>query len=83
MKTNVTFLLMVVLTALLSTSCHKDCICKYYKKDAMYDIKVWDDKHITEEDCNSMNDSYTLNIPLGDSGTEVEVVDFKVVCNQE
>lgn len=67
---------------LLMTSCHKDCVCKYYRSGKMYDIKVWDDKHITAEDCESMNDSYSLDIPIGEYG-DVELTDMKVVCTQE
>lgn len=47
----------------------------------MYDIKVWDEKHLTEEDCRSMNNSYEMDLPIGDY--DVELVDVRVVCEQE
>lgn len=75
--------LILTLTVLLAfglISCHKDCVCKYYRKGKLYDVKTWKNKAVTEEDCNGMNDSYTLSVPLGDD--EVELVDYSVVCEQ-
>ncbi len=76
-------ILLLVIIALLSTSCRKDCVCKYYKRDKLYDIKVWDDKHLTEEDCESMNDSYSLELPLEDYGIDLGAMDFRVECSQD
>ena len=75
--------LILTLTVLLAfglTSCHKDCVCKYYRKGKLYDVKTWKNKAVTEEDCDGMNDSYTMSVPLGDD--EVELVDYSVVCEQ-
>ncbi|MBO4646049.1 MAG: hypothetical protein J5642_05990 [Bacteroidales bacterium] len=73
---------LILLLAVSCTACHKDCVCKYYKNDKFYDMKVWDDRHITEEDCQGMNDSRTVEIPLGDYG-EVELADYKVICSRD
>ena len=78
MKKNI--LLIVCLLALGLTACHKDCVCKYYRKGKLYDVKTWKDKAVTEEDCSGMNDSYTLSVPLGDN--DVELVDYSVVCER-
>lgn len=76
-----TLLLIIALTAAIGlTACHKDCVCKYYRKGKLYDIKTWKDKNVTEEDCNGMNDSYTLSLPLGDN--DVELVDYSVECER-
>lgn len=76
-----TLILLAITATFCLTSCHKDCVCKYYRKGKLYDIKTWTEKQVTEEDCQGMNDSYTLNVPIGES-TEVELVDFSVVCEQ-
>ena len=73
-------LILTVLLAFGLTSCHKDCVCKYYRKGKLYDVKTWKNKAVTEEDCDGMNDSYTMSIPLGDD--DVELVDYSVVCEQ-
>lgn len=75
-----TILSLIVLLAFGLTSCHKDCVCKYYRKGKLYDVKTWKDKAVTEEDCNGMNDSYTLSVPLGDDN--VELVDYSVECER-
>lgn len=74
-------LITCLLTAFCLTSCHKDCVCKYYRKGKLYDVKTWKDKAVTEEDCEGMNDSYTLSVPVGDLA-EYELVDYTVVCEQ-
>lgn len=69
------------------SSCQKDCICKYYRNDKLYDIKTWDDKHVTDEDCEGMNDSYTMEVNLDELTDNhlggVELVDFEVVCERD
>ena len=76
---------LLLITCLLAAgclaSCHKDCVCKYYRKGKLYDVKTWKDKAVTEEDCEGMNDSYTLSVPVGDLA-EYELVDYTVVCEQ-
>ena len=79
MKRNI-LLTLLLLSAFCLTSCHKDCVCKYYRKGKLYDIKTWKDKNVTEEDCNGMNDSYTMSLPLGDN--DVELVDYSVECER-
>ena len=80
MKRNI-LLTLLLLSAFCLTSCHKDCVCKYYRKGKLYDVKTWKDRHVTEEDCAGMNDSYTLSVPIGELD-EVELVDYEVVCEQ-
>ncbi len=70
-----------VVCAVFLVSCHKDCVCKYYHNDKFYDVKVWDDKNVTDEDCRSMNDTYELNVPIGETA-EFELVNVKVVCTR-
>lgn len=67
--------------AFFLASCHKACVCKYYHNDKFYDVKVWDEKSVTEEDCQSMNDTYELNVPIGETA-ELEVVNVKVMCSK-
>ncbi len=80
-------MLLPVLACLFLTSCHKDCVCKYYRNNKLYDIKTWDDKHLTEKDCDDMNDEFTLSIPLDQVSDipvgDVELVDMRVVCEQD
>ena len=73
-------LTLILLAAFCFTSCHKDWVCKYYRKGKLYDVKNWKDKHVTAEDCEGMNDTYTLSVPLGDD--DVELVDYSVECEQ-
>ena len=80
MKRNI-LLTLLLLSAFCLTSCHKDCVCKYYRKGKLYDVKTWKDRHVTEEDCAGMNDSYTLSVPIGELD-EVELVDYEVVCER-
>ena len=80
MKKTLLFTLALI-AAIGLTSCHKDCVCKYYRKGTLYDIKTWKDRHVTEEDCAGMNDSYTLSVPIGEYD-DVELVDYEVVCEQ-
>ncbi|MCQ2280627.1 MAG: hypothetical protein MJZ49_07500 [Bacteroidales bacterium] len=87
MKKSILWILSTIILCISVTSCHKDCVCKYYKQGKLYDIKTWDDKHVTDEDCEGMNDSYTLSIPL-DQISEIplgdaELVDFEVVCKRD
>ena len=69
------------------TSCHKDCVCKYYRDGKLYDIKTWDDKHVTDEDCEGMNDSREISIPLDQIDEipigDVEIVNMTVVCKRD
>lgn len=69
------------------TSCHKDCVCKYYRDGKLYDIKTWGDKHVTDEDCAGMNDSREISIPLDQIDEipidEVEIVNMTVVCKRD
>ena len=74
-------LTLTVLLAFGLTSCHKDCVCKYYRKGKLYDVKTWKDKAVTAEDCEGMNDNYTLSVPVGEF-SDVELVDYSVVCEQ-
>lgn len=71
----------ICLLAICLTACHKDCVCKYYRKGKLYDVKVWKERQITKEDCDGMNDSYTLSVPVGDY-IEYELVDYKVECDR-
>ncbi len=80
MKRNI-LLTLLLLSAFCLTSCHKDCVCKYYRKGRLYDVKTWKDRHVTKEDCAGMNDSYTLSVPIGELD-DVELVDYEVVCEQ-
>lgn len=80
MKKTLLLLTLCLLAAGFLTSCHKDCVCKYYRKGKLYDVKTWKNKAVTEEDCDGMNDSYTMSVPLGDD--DVELVDYSVVCEQ-
>ena len=76
-----TFFLLICLLAFGLTSCHKDCVCKYYRKGKLYDVKTWKDRAITKEDCNGMSDRYTLSVPVNDY-FEYELVDYKVECDR-
>ena len=80
MKRN-TLLTLLLLTVFCLTSCHKDCVCKYYRKGKLYDVKTWKNKAITEEDCEGMNDTYTLSVPIGEYDN-VELVEYSVECER-
>ena len=79
--------IILLTTCILSTSCHKDCVCKYYRNDKLYDIKTWDDKHVTDEDCEGMNDSRVVSIPLDELTDlpvgEAELVNLRVECARD
>lgn len=72
-------LLVCLLAACCLTSCHKDCVCKYYRKGQLYDVKIWKERQITKEECEGMSDRYTLNVPIGDY-YGVDLVDYRVEC---
>ncbi len=79
--------IILLTTCILATSCHKDCICKYYRNDKLYDIKTWDDKHVTDEDCEGMNDSREVSVPIGELTDlpvgDVELVNLRVECARD
>lgn len=87
MRKTILLLSLTAFACVAMTACHKNCVCKYYHNDKLYDIRTWDDKHVTDEDCEGMNDSYTLNIPLDQIGNiplgEPELVDVEVVCERD
>ncbi|HPT52999.1 MAG TPA: hypothetical protein PK740_06925 [Bacteroidales bacterium] len=80
-NTTLVFSIITLLLIILATSCEKDCICKYYKNDKFYDMKVWDGKIVTEEDCDGMNDSKNISIPLLNDST-YEIAHYEVICTQ-
>jgi hypothetical protein len=53
----------------------------------LYDIKTWDDKHVTDEDCEGMNDSREVSIPVDELTDlpvgEVELVNLRVECARD
>ena len=71
-KLFLTFIILSII-CISMTSCHKDCVCKYYRDGKLYDIKTWDDKHVTDEDCEGMNDSREVSIfsPSGSSSAMI------------
>lgn len=87
MKKGILTLIISLIICVSITSCHKDCICKYYRDGKLYDIKTWDDKHVTDEDCEGMNDSREISIPLDQIEEipvdEVEIVNMTVVCKRD
>ena len=76
-----TIFTLIVLIAISLTACHKDCVCKYYRKGKLYDVKTWKEQSITKEECEGMSDRYTMSVPIGDY-TQYELVDFSVVCER-
>ncbi len=87
MKKVIFTLIISSIICISTTSCHKDCVCKYYRDGKLYDIKTWDDKHVTDEDCEGMNDSREISIPLDQIDEipidEVEIVNMTVVCKRD
>lgn len=81
-NTTLVISIITILLIIFFASCKKDCVCKYYKNDKFYDMKVWEDKHITEEDCDAMNDSKDISIPLPND-TNYEIANYEVICTQE
>ncbi len=81
-RTKLLFSIFTILLATIATSCDKNCICKYYKNDKFYDIKEWDNDNITKEDCEGMNETKDISVPLQDN-INYEIVKYEVVCKQK